>query len=295
MRLLMPTIVLAVAVGTIQPVWAQDTSATDPAVPYDGNTVVAVVNGKEITLGHMILLRSKLPSEYQNLPDETLFPGILDQLIDQELLGGKEISDAGGVPYQVQLAVDNELRALLATSQVNKVANIEITEDQIQVAYLEAYGEVAPEEEWHAAHILVATEQEAKDIIGKLDAGGDFAALAAEFSSDTSARGGGDLGWFGLGTMVKPFEDAVVATDVGKYSAPIESQFGWHIVKVLEARQKPLPTIDEVRAGLIAGLQQKALETALEGLRQAGTIERRADAVPINAIRDAELVMNPKP
>lgn len=270
-------------------------SAQDNAKPYDGNTVVAVVNGKEITLGHMILLRSKLPAEYQNLPDETLYPGILDQLIDQELLGAKEIRDAGGVPYQIRLAVENEERALLATSQVNKIADVEISEDEIQVAYLEAYGEVQPEEEWHAAHILVATEAEAKAIIAELDAGGDFAALAAEHSSDSSAQGGGDLGWFGLGAMVKPFEDAVVATETGKYSPPIESQFGWHIVKVLEKREKPLPTIDEVRAELIAGLQQKALETALAELRAAGGVERPENAVPMSAIRDVELVMKPKP
>lgn len=289
MRYLLPIAALGLLFGTFQTAFAQDAA---PA--YDGSTIVAEVNGTKITLGHMILLRSKLPDQYQNLPDETLFPGILDQLIDQTLLGEKEISDSGGVPYQVQLAVDNEQRALLSTSQINKIANIEVSDDDIQVAYLEAYGEVKPEQEWHAAHILVETEQEAKDIIAKLDAGGDFAALATEFSSDSSAQGGGDLGWFGLGAMVKEFEDAVVATEVGKYSAPIQSQFGWHIVKIIEAREKPLPTIDEVRAELIAGLQQKALESALDELRGKATISR-PEGVPFSAIRDVDLVMNPKP
>lgn len=290
MRHLFPIAAFSLVLSGFQPSWAQET-----AMAYTGKTVVAVVNGTEITLGHMILLRSKLPKDYQNLPDETLFPGILDQLIDQALLGDEEVADSGGVPYQVQLAVENEQRALLATSHINKVANIEISEDDIAAAYLEAYGEVRPEEEWHAAHILVATEDAAKALILELDGGADFAALAAEHSSDSSAAGGGDLGWFGLGAMVKPFEDAVVATEVGKYSAPIESQFGWHIVKILEKREKPLPTIDQVRAELIAGLQQKLLEDKLVELRAAGKVERPDSGVPMSAIREAELVMNPKP
>lgn len=290
MRHLLPIAALSLVAGSIQPVWAQDA-----APGYDAKTIIAVVNGTEITLGHMIILRAKLPDQYQNLPDETLFPGILDQLIDQTLLGDKEVADAGQVPYQVQLAVENEQRALLATSQINKIGNIDISEDQLQVAYLEAYGQVQPEQEWHAAHILVATEDEAKALVAELDGGADFAALATGHSSDSSANGGGDLGWFGLGTMVKPFEDAVVATEVGKYSVPIESQFGWHIVRIIEKREKPLPTIDEVRAGLIAGLQQKALETALADLRAAGAIERPANDVPMAAIRDSALVMTPYP
>ena len=288
MRNLLPAAAFCLVIGTFQNALAEDVGSA-----YDGDTIVAEVNGTKITLGHMILLRSKLPGEYQNLPDETLFPGILDQLIDQTLLGEKEMSESGGVPYQVRLAVENEQRALLSTSQINKIANVDISDDEIQVAYLEAYGEIKPEQEWHAAHILVASEQEAKDMIAKLDAGGDFAALATEFSSDSSSQGGGDLGWFGLGAMVKEFEDAVVATAVGTYSAPIQSQFGWHVVKVLEVHEKPLPTIDEVRAELIAGLQQKALETALEDLRGKATITR-PEGVPFSAIRDVGLVMNPK-
>ena len=288
MRNLLPAAAFCLVIGTFQNALAEDVGSA-----YDGDTIVAEVNGTKITLGHMILLSSKLPDAYQNLPDETLFPGILDQLIDQTLLGEKEVSESGGVPYQVRLAVENEQRALLSTSQINKIANVDISDDEIQVAYLEAYGEIKPEQEWHAAHILVASEQAAKDIIAKLDAGGDFAALATEFSSDASSQGGGDLGWFGLGAMVKEFEDAVVATAVGTYSAPIQSQFGWHVVKVLEVREKPLPTIDEVRAELIAGLQQKALETALEDLRGKATITR-PEGVPFSAIRDVGLVMNPK-
>jgi peptidyl-prolyl cis-trans isomerase C len=267
--------------------------AEDAAPAYDANTVVATVNGKAITLGHMIMLRSKLPPEYQNLPDETLFPGILDQLIDQELLGAEEIAEAGGVPFQVRLAVENEQRTLLASNRINKIASVDISEDQIQAAYLEAYGELQPEQEFHAAHILVETEEEAKDLIKELEGGADFAALAEEHSTDTSAANGGDLGWFGIGMMVKPFEDAVIATAPGTWSPPVQSQFGWHIVKMLETREKPLPTIDEVRAELIAGLQQKILEDKLAELRAAGEIDRPDGAVPISAIRESELVMIP--
>jgi peptidyl-prolyl cis-trans isomerase C len=286
MRFLSQFALAAIGLTVVQPVLAQDAA---PA--FDANTVMAIVGDTEITLGHMIMLRSSLPEQYQNLPDETLFQGIIDQLVDQELFAAKELADAGSIPFQVELALDNEKRALMASSAISKISEIAITEVEIQAAYQELYANAAPEQEWHAAHILVATEGEAKALVAELDGGADFAALAAEHSSDSTAAAGGDLGWFGLGMMVKPFEEAVIATETGKYSAPVESQFGWHIIKMLETRAKPVPGIEEVRADLIAGLQQKNFDTALQELRAAATITRPETGVPLSAIRDSGLVM----
>jgi peptidyl-prolyl cis-trans isomerase C len=100
---------------------------------------------------------------------------------------------------------------------------------------------VKPEQEIHARHILVATEDEAKEIAERLKKGEDFATLAKEKSKDANADGG-DLGWFGRGQMLKPFEDAAFALDVGQIAEPVQTQFVWHIIKVEEKRDQPLPT-----------------------------------------------------
>ena len=107
-----------------------------------------------------------------------------------------------------------------------------------------------PEEEIHARHILVATEAEAKEIKERLKKGEDFATVAKEKSKDPSAEGG-DLGFFGRGQMLKPFEDAAFALKDGEISDPVQTQFGWHIIKVEEKRTRPLPTFDQVKDTII--------------------------------------------
>src|SRR6185369_745764 len=117
-----------------------------------------------------------------------------------------------------------------------------------------------PEEEIHARHILVSTEAEAKEIKERLEKGEDFATVAKEKSKDPSAEGG-DLGFFTRGQMLKPFEDAAFSLDVGKISDPVQTQFGWHIIKVEEKRDQPLPSFDQVKEAIMAQLvQEKAQE-----------------------------------
>ncbi len=180
------------------------------------DTVVATVNGTDITLGHMIALREALPAQYLSLDDKTLFDGILEQLIQQTAL-------AQQVPEPLSrrnaLSLDNQRLAFLSNEALNTIADAAVTDEALQALYDERYGAVDPGTEYHAAHILVATEDEAKAIRAELDGGADFATLAAEKSTGPSGPNGGDLGWFGLGMMVKPFEDAVL------YASPARPAF----------------------------------------------------------------------
>jgi peptidyl-prolyl cis-trans isomerase C len=254
---------LATAVLLAAPLSAQDAPTRD--------TVVATVNGVDITLGEMIIARNQLPQQYQQLPPEVLFTGLMDQLINQQLLA--ETLEAE--PARVAIALRNETRSLRAGEVVNELATAAVTDEALQAAYDAAYASVEPATEFNAAHILVATEEEAAAVTARLEAGEDFGAVATEVSTDTgSGANGGDLGWFGMGMMVPEFESAVVAATVGEVTAPVQSQFGWHIILVKETRDQPAPALEDVRAELESTLQQTAIESRIAELTAAATITR---------------------
>ncbi len=251
------------------------------------DTVVATVNGKDITVGHMLVLRSRLPQQYQTLPDQVLFDAILEQLVQQEVLSSTrtELSKVG------RFVLDNEERALQATEAATRIADEKVTDEAVQAAYDATYTNAAPEEEFNASHILVATEEEAKAIAGELAAGGDFATLANEKSMDGSGSGGGSLGWFGKGMMVPEFEAAVLALEVGALSAPVQTQFGWHLIKLDEKRQKPVPPLEEVRDEIVSKLQQEAVQAGIAELTEAADITRvEAGAIDPAVIGNANLL-----
>ncbi len=147
----------------------------------------------------------------------------------------------------------------------------------MQAAYDARFKEAAPGTEYNAAHILVATEDEAKKIREQIDGGADFAELARQNSTDGSAQGGGALGWFGPGQMVKPFEDAVVALQAGQVGGPIQTQFGWHLVKLIETRVAEAPKLDEVRGELASELEQGTIDARIKAAAD-GAIVTRNDA-----------------
>jgi peptidyl-prolyl cis-trans isomerase C len=274
----------ALAFALALPAHAQEQDAAPAADP---GQVVATVNGTEITLGHMIALRSQLPQQYQQLPDEVLFDGVLEQLINQELLAQAQGEPGPGI----LLRVENERRALQANQVVNGVAEAAVTEEAVQEAYETAVAGAEPEQEFNASHILVETVEEAEALIGELEGGADFAALAQEHSTGPSGPNGGNLGWFGIGMMVKPFEDAILALSPGEISEPIQTQFGWHVVRLNESREKPAPSLEEMRGDLIETIQTLAIEAEIERLTDGAQIDR-ADLAEIDrsVISDLSLI-----
>ena len=138
--------------------------------------------------------------------------------------------------------------------------------------YEENISKLKPEQEIKARHILVDTEEEAKDIKAQLAKGADFAALAAEKSKDKNAEGG-DLGYFTRGQMLKPFEDAAFALDVGQVSDPVKTSFGWHIIEVEDKRDQKLPTFEDVKEPIMGQLVVRKAQTVVNGLRQKAKIE----------------------
>ena len=170
-------------------------------------------------------------------------------------------------------------RSLRRAYFADKIAS-SVTEEAVRAQYDEFVADFVPAPEIRASHILVPTEEEAKAVKAELDGGADFATVAKEKSIDPGAANGGDLGFFGKGSMVAPFEAAAFAlTDVGQVSDPVESQFGWHVIRLEEKRESAPPAFEQVAPQL----QQQLLMTTFDD-----TVAQLMDGVEID-IPDAEL------
>ena len=258
---------------------AQETATAD--------TVVATVDGVEITAGHLLMMRSQLPQQYQTLPDEALFTGLLEQAVQQQLLAG----EATELDRTSQLLLDNQDRNLRANAEVTRLFDSELTEDAIQAAYDARYAAVEPGTEYNAAHILVETREAAVEIKAELDAGADFAELARSKSIDPSRGNGGELGWFGAGMMVPPFEQAVTALEPGAVSEPVETQFGWHVIRLIETRTATIPPLEEVRDDIVNELQASLLAERLDALTaEADVVRRGADEIAPGFLSNPDLL-----
>lgn len=227
------------------PAFAQDT----PEITVE--TVLATVNGQDITLGHVIAARATLPEQYDQLAAEALFDGILLQLIQQTALA----QTIENLPPQIALTLENEERSLRAGEAVERGLQGAVTEEDVQAAYEESIADFEAQEEFNASHILLETEEEAAAVKEELDAGADFAATAREKSTGPSGPNGGELGWFGPGMMVPPFEAATIALEVGEISEPVQTQFGWHVIKLNDTRQNTPPSLEETREAILRQLR----------------------------------------
>lgn len=258
-----------------------------PAYAQDADTVLATVGGVDITLGSVIVATQNLPEQYQSLDNQVLFDGILEQLIQQQALS-QSLGDT--LTKRDTLGLENELRAYRANIVLQGAAVAAVSDAAVQAAYEARYAGVEPDTEYNASHILVETEDEAKALIVELEGGADFAELAKAKSTGPSGPNGGALGWFGKGMMVPAFEAAVVEMEVGTVSAPVETQFGWHVVKLNESRPVDAPALDSVRADLEAELQQSAVQETIASLTAAVEITRTEDAIDAALIRENTLL-----
>jgi peptidyl-prolyl cis-trans isomerase C len=272
--------VTLIALAMTGPLRAEDPTA---------DTVVAVVNGTDITIGHMIAARAALPQQYQSLPDDVLFNGVLEQLIQQTALAQ---SAEGKETKADLLTIENQKRTYLSAIILDTTAKAAVTDEALKALYDEKYAKAAPGKEYNAAHILLKTEDEAKAIKAEIDGGADFNALAKEKSTGPSGPNGGDLGWFGLGSMVKPFEDAVVNLEKGQVSDPVQTEFGWHIIKLNDVRTATVPKFEDVKEALAGDLRQAAVEAKVKELTDAAKIEKKADGIDPAILKDTALIGN---
>ncbi|MBE0413089.1 peptidylprolyl isomerase [Yoonia sp.] len=236
------------------------TSATAQDVTAD--TVVARVGETEITMGQVIIARAQLPQQYAQFPSSVLFDGIIDQLIQQQLL-----ADAlETVPNRIELSLQNERRAMLAGEVISAITQTAVTEDALQAAYDARFADAEDMTEFNASHLLVETEQEAIAAKARIDDGAEFADVARDVSTGPTGPNGGNLGWFSAGAMVPEFENAIMALNVGEVTAPFQTQFGWHVATLNEMRVQARPSLDDLRRDLTAELQEAAVTARLDEL-----------------------------
>ena len=214
------------------------------ATPAPGlkDPVVAYVNGRPIKLSELEVAQQALPPQYRNVPLKSVFPALLDRIIDSKLVvaEGRKHKVGEDPAFKKRMAFVEE--QVIQDFWLQREIAKKVTPEQMQQRYEERLKSMPPEEEVHARHILVATEDEAKAVIAEIKKGTPFDKLAKEKSTDkASGADGGDLGWFKKSDMVKEFADAAFALKKGELSeTPVKTQFGYHVI-LLEDRRKAPP------------------------------------------------------
>lgn len=235
---------------------------------------LATVNGQPIKQSTYDFIAKDAAARGQKV-DAQVKQAITNKLIDSQLL--YQEAQKIGLDKQADYVAREELSRLELLSSTylqDFIKKNPISEADIKAAY-EDYKKAYGDKEYSARHILVKTETEAKDIIAQLGKGGDFAKIAKEKSMDPGSKEkGGDLGWFSPATMVRPFSEAVAGLQKGSVTAtPVQTQFGWHVIKLVDTRAaQPLP-YEKVKDGLQKNLQQRNLEKMMADLRSKAKID----------------------
>jgi peptidyl-prolyl cis-trans isomerase C len=272
MTALFTRLVLIAFIASVAPAFAQD----DP--------IVAKVNGTEVRQSDLTAAEEDIG---QNLPPmapdakrDYLITYVTDMLIIAKAAEAKKIGDSADFKRKLDIARNKLLMEGLLTAE----AKTAVTDDTMKKVYAEATKQMGEEKEVHARHILVEKEDEAKAVLADLKKGSDFVALAKEKSKDPGSKeSGGDLGYFTKDQMVPEFAEVAFKLDKGQLSDPVKTQFGWHVLKVEDKRNRPIPEFDKVKDQIETYVVRKAqadLVTKLRGEAKVEKIPAKADATP---------------
>jgi peptidyl-prolyl cis-trans isomerase C len=293
---LLRVVSLACAVATVPGLVQAQQPAPQPAkpqvsTPAPKDPVVATVNGQPIYLSELEVAQQALPPQYRNMPLSSVFPALLDRMVDSKLVvaDGKKNKVDADPAFKKRLAFVEE--QVIQDYWMQKEIGKRITNDKLQARYQEKLKSMPAEDEVHARHILVATEQEAKDLLAEIKKGTAFDKLAKDKSTDkASGAEGGDLGWFKRTDMVKEFSDAAFDLKKGELSeTPVKTQFGYHLIKVEDRRQAPPPTFEELADQIREEVQRETVTQYLDQLRSTSKVEKfnidgsKAEAQPAKA------------
>lgn len=280
-----------------KPPVAQPPAAKPPAKPPAQaqqpvkDPVVATVNGQQIRLSDLEVAQQSLPPQYRNMPLQAVFPALLERIVDSKLVvqESKKNKTNEDAAFKKRMAFVED--QVLQDFWIQREVARKVTAEKLQQRYEERLKAIPPEEEVHARHILLSTEDEAKAVIAELKKGGAFDKLAKEKSTDkASGAEGGDLGWFKKSDMVKEFADAAFALKKGDLSeTPIKTQFGFHVIKLDDRRQAPPPAYEELAEQLREEMAREVVTAQLDQLRANAKVEKfnidgsKVEAAPVAA------------
>lgn len=251
----------------------QFTSASAPT-PDAEDKILARVNDAPIYQSDIEAAYAQLGADFRQLPLEVLQDALLEQLINRKMAVQAAKAEAYSESWALHRRIEGYRDRMIQEAYLNDLLEGRMTEERLRQHYEKVIVNAAAEEEVSARHILVADEAEARGLLDQLKSGGDFAALAKEKSLDTaSGVTGGDLGYFQRELMVAPFSEAVFAADIGVLSDPVETQFGWHVIEVLDRRAAEKPSFEEATPRLRAELAPQLYEELLEMWTAAAKIE----------------------
>ena len=237
--------------------------------------IIAVVNGEAITEAHVMMFYQSLPQQYQQVPVETLRDQIFESLIERKLLA--QAARLAGMleNEEIKQRIDFITDDVLQQAYLNQLVETRATEEALRAAYAEMVAGYGTSDEVWARHILLENEADARAVIAELEAGADFAELAKTRSTGPSGASGGDLGYFVREQMVAPFATAAFELEIGAMTSdPVQTEFGWHVIKVEGRCPTTPPSYEEVRGELRTQEAQAALTERLSELRATAEIQR---------------------
>ncbi len=260
------------------------TSDAASAAPADTSAVVATVNGSPITANmldrYQQQRQGRMPGANQNRK------ALLEELISLELASQDGVRQGVDKQPDVYAQIEQQRRAVIASAAFqHQMEQNPITDEELKALYDE---KAQAGNEYKARHILVKSKEEAEKLIAELDKGADFAELARQHSTGPSGKNGGDLGWFAPQSMVKPFAEAVTGMEKGSYTKePVQTQFGWHIIKLEDTRGTNPPPYEQVKPQLEMMVRNQRVQNYIQSLRQQADISIDESAFPAPAESDA--------
>ena len=237
--------------------------------------IVANVNNEDISLETMIHAMNELPPEIQSQPFMSYYEDLLERVIDIKLFAQEGKKMKLDEEPSVRAAIDFVIEKVLMQAFLSKYVQENIKEENLKASYNNFIADETSREEIKASHILMDTESEAIDVINMLNDGDDFAELAKNKSTGPSGPSGGDLGWFKRGQMVPPFEKAAFSLNKNEITQrPVQTQFGWHVIKIFDKRIPEAPSYENMKSKLIQDLERKIVSKKIQDLRNDAFIEK---------------------
>ena len=269
--------IMAVAAQPMQAL-AQDQS-------QDTSLEVLTINGQGYSLNLVGSIINQLPDNVRNQPIDVYYNSVIDDIVDTKLTANAAIESGLAENPLLKEIAERAYDRVIAEAWLNDALNSRINEDMINQSYNDLVADTESRTETRARHILLDSKDAAVDAIKRLDNGEDFADLAKELSTGPSGPNGGELGYFRRGAMVPSFELASFQMDVGSYSKdPVQTQFGWHVIKVEDRRVADAPALADVRDQLRSSISVKIAGSIIADLRSKAEISR----LSLDEVRAAE-------